>query len=45
MEDEESQRMKLEDTIAKLFRMNIKCQDALDRNSQLWSMKDKAGKL
>lgn len=37
--------MKLEDTIAKLFRMNIKCQDALDRNSQLWSMKDKAGKL
>lgn len=44
-EEEESARMKLEDTTAKLLRIQVKCDESVKRNKYLREMKDKANKL
>lgn len=45
MEEEESARMKFEDTRAKLIRIQSKCQDSVDRNRSLRELKEKASHL
>ena len=42
MEEEESARMKLEDTTAKLLRIQMKCKDGVDKNKYLRETKDQA---
>jgi CRISPR/Cas system-associated endonuclease Cas3-HD len=45
IEEEESSRMNLEDTIAKLIRIEVKCKEQVDRNGFLRQQKDRAAAL
>ena len=45
MEEEESARMKLEDTSGKLLRMQQKCREAVGKNKFLRELKEKATQL
>jgi hypothetical protein len=45
MEEEESARMKLEDTTAKLLRISKKCKDQVSKNKSLRELKEKATSL
>jgi response regulator RpfG family c-di-GMP phosphodiesterase len=45
MEEEESARMKLEDTTAKLLRIQQKSKDAVNKNKYLRELKEKATTL
>jgi cysteinyl-tRNA synthetase len=45
IEEEETARMRYEDTYARLLRIESKCEEAVEKNKELRELKEKAGHL